>query len=192
MEAKTTNKEGHMESAGIKILVLLITVIFNFYMFLVMMRFLLQWVKADFRNPFCQFLMKITNPLLIPLRKVIPGFYGLDFAAIVLMYAIQIVQLSLLSYILIGLWSPSVFIAGIFGILKYYVNTMFFVIIINAIMSWFSTSKYNPMVILIQQLSEPWLSRIRKIIPAIAGLDFSPLIALVILQIINILLSSFY
>ena len=181
-----------MESAGIQILTLLITVIFNFYMFLIMARFLLQLVKADFRNPFCQFLMRTTNFCLIPLRRVIPGFFGADIAALVLLYALQVIEMSLLSLVVVHGWNPVIFYAALFGVLHFYTNIMFFVILINAIMSWFSPSRYNPMVIIIHQLAEPWLSRIRRYIPAIAGMDFSPLIALVILQILNILIATAY
>src|SRR6185437_7488882 len=82
------------------VLLFLINTLFSLYIAAVMMRFLLQWAKADFYNPFCQFLMKITNPLLLPLRKIITGWLGLDIAALVLMLLLQLIEIALLEWII--------------------------------------------------------------------------------------------
>ena len=80
-------------------LVFLINTIFSLYILCVMLRFFLQWVKADFYNPLCQTLIKITNPLLRPLRRIIPGWFGLDIAAIVLMVILELISVALLALI---------------------------------------------------------------------------------------------
>ncbi|HSR62519.1 MAG TPA: YggT family protein, partial [Gammaproteobacteria bacterium] len=81
----------------------LISVIFDLYILAVMLRFLLQWVRADFYNPFSQFLVKVTNPALRPLRRIIPGYAGIDWPSILLMLILQAVELVLISLLKIGI-----------------------------------------------------------------------------------------
>ena len=81
-----------MNSRGLYALVFLINTVFGLYTAAVMLRFLLQWMRADFYNPICQAIVKLTNPPLLPLRRVIPGWRGLDFAAVVLVVILQIID----------------------------------------------------------------------------------------------------
>ena len=175
---------------GIKVLLLLISIIFNLAELFVLLRFLLQLVKADFRNPFCQFLMKITSPLLHPLRRIIPGAYGIDIAALVLFYLLIWAEGSLISLLNFQYWSAFSFISALLDGIHFYLNLTFFLIILGAIIGWIPQAKFHPTGILIHLLTDPYLKVIRRIVPTLGGFDFSPLIALVIIQILNLGLAS--
>ena len=88
-----------MTATLINIAVFLITTLFSMYMTAILLRFLFQWVKADFYNPICQFLIKVTNPLLIPFRRIIPGWFALDIASLVLLFIVQLLELGLLTFV---------------------------------------------------------------------------------------------
>lgn len=169
----------------------LIQVLFGFYILAVMLRFLLQWVRADFYNPLVQFLVKLTNPPLVPLRRLIPGILGLDMAAVVLMVGLQVIELLLV-------FAVSGYTANIQGLLvlsaaellTLLINIYFWAVIIQAILSWINPDTYHPAIILLHQLTEPILRPARNILPPISGLDLSPLLVLIALQLANILLVS--
>lgn len=169
----------------------LIQVLFGFYILAVMLRFLLQWVRADFYNPLVQFLVKLTNPPLVPLRRLIPGIAGLDMAAVVLMVGLQVIELLLV-------FAVSGYTANIQGLLvlsaaellTLLINIYFWAVIIQAILSWINPDTYHPAIILLHQLTEPILRPARNLLPPISGLDLSPLLVLIALQLANILLVS--
>lgn len=155
-------------------------------MTLVLLRFLLQWVKADFYNPYCQLLIKCTNFFLVPLRRIIPGFFGLDLAALVLIFLLQIVQIVLLALVFknnINIW---LLIPVLMGLIILVLNTYFYAILIRAILSWVNPDPYNPMFHILIQLTEPVLKPVRKVLPEFAGFDFSPLLILILIQVILI------
>ncbi|HVA54291.1 MAG TPA: YggT family protein, partial [Gammaproteobacteria bacterium] len=95
-----------MNGRGLYALVFLINTLFGLFTAAVILRFLLQWLRADFYNPICQAIVKITNPLLLPLRRIIPGWRGLDFAAVVLAVILQLINVTLVLVIVIGFPSP--------------------------------------------------------------------------------------
>ena len=167
--------------------VFLVNTIFTLYILCVMLRFFLQWVKADFYNPLCQFLIKVTNPLLIPLRRIIPGWFGLDIAAIVLMIILELVNVILLALISGLPISGFIIVVMIVKLIRLMLNMYFFTILIRAIMSWVNPSPHNPIYVVLIQLTEPLLRPIRRVIPIIGGFDLSPLVVLILLQLISIL-----
>lgn len=168
----------------------LITLIFQLYILAVMMRFLLQLVRADFYNPLSQLLITITNPVLRYLRRWIPGYAGIDWPSLLLMFVLQAVELSL-----IALLEPVAFpaISGLFlltltYLLKMVIWIYIFVILLQAIISWINPGAYSPVTILMYQLTEPVLRPCRRIIRPAGGMDFSPLVVLIILQLLLMLL----
>jgi YggT family protein len=169
--------------------VFLIQTLFGFYILAVMLRFLFQWARADFYNPLVQFLVKLTNPPLVPLRRLIPGFMGLDMAAVVLMLALQFLELLLILLLsgqganLMGLLVLT--IAELLGLL---INVLFWAVIIQAILSWFSPDYRHPAVRLLHQLTEPVLRPARRLLPPFSGLDLSPILVLIALQLLKLLL----
>lgn len=167
----------------------LINTVFGLYLFAVMLRLLLQWVRADFYNPISQFLVKITNPPLRPLRRIIPGWGGLDLASILLLIALQMLELYLANLIL-GRAMPlsGMFVTAIGELLNLLMNIFVIGILIQVVLSWVAPATYNPATALLHRITEPVLAPARRIIPPISGIDLSPLLALVALQLVKMLL----
>ena len=172
---------------------LLINSIGSLILLIIFLRFLLQLVRADFYNPLSQMIVKFTNPMLIPLRRVIPGFGGLDVASLVLAFAAQYLLIMLILVVAgYGLNLPWVMMLGwsAVGLLKLVMNIYFWGMLIMVIASWVAPNSYNPALILINQLLEPVVAPVRRIMPDMGGLDLSPLIVLLGIQVLEILLLS--
>ncbi|MCO6441906.1 MAG: YggT family protein [Nitrococcus mobilis] len=167
----------------------LIDTLFSLYILVVMLRFLLQWVRADFYNPISQFLVRLTQPALKPLRRVIPGFAGIDLSSVVLMVILQIVSLALimavygvtpkLSYLIIR--TPA-------ELLSMLLNLYLVAIIVQAVLSWVQPDAYHPAMLLLYSLTEPVLRPFRQIVPVIGGIDLSPLAALITIEVLKLLI----
>ncbi|NOX44051.1 MAG: YggT family protein [Gammaproteobacteria bacterium] len=169
--------------------VFLIETLFGLYILAVMLRFLLQWVRADFYNPLAQVLVKVTNPPLIPLRRIIPGFRGVDFASILLMLVLQALALILIGMVKGVAFQPAGLIVLSFTkLLSLMFNVFFFSILIQVIISWISPGSHNPVVSLVHSLNEPLMRPVRRIIPPISGLDLSPLVVMIGIQLCNMLI----
>jgi YggT family protein len=169
----------------------LIETIFGLYILIVMLRFLLQWARADFYNPVSQFIVKATQPALKPLRKIIPGIGGLDAAALVFMIILKLVELWLVTGLL-GL-SPQIgglVILSIADLLGLLINVFIFSILIQVIVSWVNPGMHNPVMGLLHSLTEPLLGPARRVIPPISGLDLSPIVVIIILQLTSMLAVS--
>ncbi len=170
----------------------LIETLFSLYILAVFLRFLFQLVRADFYNPFSQALVVVTNPTLLPLRRVIPGFYGIDFAALVLMLALQC-----LKNVLIGLLFGQVYnVLGLIvfsaaELLKFTIYVFIFLIFIRVILSWVAPyGGHNPVVGLLVSVTEPLMRPARNLIPPISGLDLSPIAVFILLYLTLILIVS--
>ncbi len=169
--------------------IFLIQTLFGLYTGAVMLRFLLAMVRADFYNPVSQFLVKVTNPPLLPLRRIVPGVMGIDMASIVLLIVLQATKLLLIAAIQgFSLQPLGLLVLTLAGLLTLLLNIYFFAILIQVILSWVSPGNYNPAVALIHSLNEPLLGRARRILPPISGFDLSPILVLVGLQLLEILL----
>lgn len=169
--------------------IFLIEVTVGLYILAVMLRFLLQWVHADFYNPLAQVIVKITNPLLIPLRRLIPGFGGIDWASIILVLLLIAIKLWLISAVqgrlLPGAALPPLMLAELISL---FLGIFTFTILIQVIISWVAPNQYNPAVVLLHQLNEPLLRPMRRLLPSLGGLDLSPMLALVLIQLSKMLL----
>ncbi len=160
----------------------LVTTLFDIYIWIVLTRFILQLVRADFYNPVSQFVVKATSPVLTPLRRMIPGFGGLDVASLVLFLALVLVKLGLYVYVFKGAYlSPMGFIIlSLMSIASTIINYFLFVIFVSAILSWVvAAGGYNPFADLLHQIAEPVLGPARKIIPPMGGLDISPMLVMI-------------
>jgi YggT family protein len=169
---------------------LLVQFFFYAYILIVVLRFLLQVVRADFYNPLSQFIVSATNPVLIPLRKVIPGLFGIDIASIVLAIILQMVTLQLLLLLAGGGMYPIV--ALVFGsavkLVGLVLNVYFYSFIILVVISWVAPQTQNPAISVVNSLTEPVLRPIRKLMPSMGGLDFSIMIAMLGILVIKIAL----
>ncbi|MFT6388546.1 MAG: YggT family protein [Cellvibrionaceae bacterium] len=172
-----------------QIALLLVEFFSYFYILIVMLRFLLQLVRADFYNPLSQFIVKATNPLVIPLRKVIPGLFGIDIASLVLAIALQILAFLVMSIIANGTMIPFVTlsIGSVLKLIELTLNIYFFSFIIMVIISWIAPNTHNPVMAMISSLTEPVLRPLRKTIPSMGGLDFSVMVAMLGIFILKIL-----
>lgn len=172
-------------------LVFVVSTAFSLYVLAFMLRFLLQWVHADFYNPFSQFLVRITQPLLRPLRRVVPGFGGIDVAALLVMLALQVLSVIVLAIIQLGgLPGPGfIVIKSVGDLVGLLLNVFLVAVIVQAILSWVAMGGgYHPIMSLLDSLTEPVLRPARQILPPIGGLDLSPLIVLVIIQVAKMLI----
>lgn len=183
-----------MGSVTTNVSTFLVDTLFTLYIAVVMLRLLLAWAKADFYNPISQFLVKATNPVLVPLRRVIPSIGQLDTASVVLALALKTLQLWLLTAIAgISIGIPGLIVAAVFQLLQLVIYIYIFSIIIQAILSWVAPTAQmygNPAAALLYSLNEPLLKPARRMLPDIGGLDLSPLVVIIGLNVLLIVLKS--
>ena len=171
--------------------VFLISTIFNLYLMVVLLRFWLQLSKADFYNPMSQFVVKATHPIIGPMRRVIPSIGAIDVATLVLALIVAMGKSLALSLLLGGNINPiGMIIIGALSVLKEFLTLVFWVLILRAILSWVSQGS-SPVEYVLQQLTEPFLAPIRRILPPMGGLDLSVLVAIIGLKFIELLLADF-
>lgn len=165
----------------------LVNTLFSLYGMVVLLRFLLQLVRADFYNPLSQFVVNATTPLLRPLRRVIPGAFGIDFAALLLVYVVALVTVGLLAAIA-GASLPLPVLLGYAALkcLVLLINLYFFTILVQAILSWVNPG-WSPVSAVLHALNDPLLRPFRRIIPPLGGIDLSPLFAIILLQFLGFL-----
>lgn len=177
----------------VNILHLIVYSLMSLFLVIVILRFLLQLVRADFYNPVSQAIVKITMPLLKPLRKVIPSVLGIDTASVVLIILVQLVATMLLALIM-GVWgiilNPLPLILwGLVGALTVISSIFFWCMIISIIGSFIAPFSNHPLLTLANQIINPLAAPIRKLIPPIGGvLDISPIIILLGLKIVDMLI----
>ncbi len=165
--------------------VFLIEVLFGLYILALMLRFLLAMVRADFHNQLSQFIVKVTNPPLVPLRRFIPAFMGIDWANIILIFALQSIAIMLTMMIVAGgIAAPAgLLVITLAEILKTLIYLYLFIILIQVVISWVNPGTYNPMTVMMHQLTEPLMRSVRRIIPPAGGFDWSALIVIILLQL---------
>lgn len=170
----------------------LIDFVFDTYLLIIILRIWLQMARADFYNPFSQFIVKATNPILVPLRRIIPGLGGFDLAALLLALVIAALKFVILVTLNSGQLDFVVLplLAGLLVIKKAGV-TLFWVMIIRAILSWVSQGR-QPIEYVMAQLTDPLLAPIRRVIPPMGGLDLSMIVAFVGLTFINMLMGDIF
>jgi len=177
-------------SRSVVALVFVINTLLGLYTAAVLLRFLMQQVRADFYNPLAQVVVKLTNPLLLPLRRMIPPWGKKDMAALVLIALVQFANVWLVLFVSSSpytyAWGSIVFWT-VFKIIFILVNLYFFSILLEALMSWLGHGR-SPIDGLLRPLNAPLLRPARRILPPTSGLDFSPLLVMLVLQVINLLL----
>ncbi len=178
-----------MNNTGASAFSYLIGTLIDLYIAAVMLRLLLQWVRADFYNPVCQFLVKVTNPVLVPLRRIVPSIRQLDTASVLLMLILEFFSIWIISRIgskIIPLEQIAFF--SIIKLMATLLWTYFFLIIVMVILSWAGPRLHHPVIPLVYQLTEPVLRPFRKVIPPVAGFDLSPIFALIAIRFLLVLL----
>ena len=169
--------------------IFLIDTVFSLYILAIILRFLFQWTRVDFYNPISQFLVKITHPPLKVLRRFIPSIGKIDTASLVFALALQmLMDFSILMLKGVMVNPAALLIMSFNQLLGLLINVFVFAVFARAILSWFDPGNYNPASSILQNLTEPLLSLCRKIIPDLGGIDLSPLVALVLLQLAKMMI----
>lgn len=174
----------------VQIVRLIVDTVGGLYLSAMLLRFMMQLARADFYNPISQFIVKVTNPPLLPLRKIIPGLFGLDLASLVLSVVIKYVMFLIPLLFISGLSIPFLILipAAILAIIANIAGLYFVIVIISIITSFVAPQSYHPAIVLVRQLSEPVLKPLQRLLPPFGGLDFSPILFFLLLQILGILL----
>ncbi len=173
-----------------EILGYLIQTALSIYLLAMLLRFLLQLVRADFYNPISQFLVKITNPLVVPARRLIPGLGGIDLASLLLAVLLQLACI-IAMLLLHGLGLPNILILlawSLLGVLSLLVNIYFFALLAMIILSWVAPGSNHPAIYLLHQITEPVMAPFRKALPPMGGMDFSPILVFILINVLQIAL----
>jgi YggT family protein len=167
----------------------LIDTAFTFLILAVLLRILLQWIYADFYNPISQMVLRTSNFLVIPLRRIIPAYYGIDWASFILLLLLGLLKQGLLVLVQTGIWvnTAGLMLLGIADILGFLFYIYLFSMIVIVVASWLNPTSTHPLVQIASQLVSPLLNRIRGFLPPLAGFDLSPLLLTIVLILFNIL-----
>ncbi|MSQ66799.1 MAG: YggT family protein [Gammaproteobacteria bacterium] len=171
---------GYVAGAAIFVL----DTIFGLYVGLVLLRLLLQWARADFYNPLSQAVVKITNPLLRPLRRHIPAVGRIDSASVVLVVVLQLLNIGISVQLVGGSTRPAgLLVVALAALLSKVIYLLIFAILIQVVASWVAPGSRNPVLYLADSITAPVLQPLRDRLPALGGLDLSPMAALMGLQL---------
>ncbi len=166
-----------------------LSLFFDLYIFILLLRLLFQKLGASWHNPISQFVIKFTEPVIRPLRRIIPGFRGFDLSIVFVVLILEMIDAWLLGALhfrlFFGFWS--VLMIAIGDLFLNLSNIYFYAIIISSLMSWFPLLQNNALGVVARLISNPFLNLFRRFIPPISGMDLSPLFALVSLMLMNYL-----
>lgn len=170
--------------------IFLVQSIFDLYIFILLLRVILQWVNIDSYNPIFVLVAKLTNPPLRPICRVIPSLYGIDFAAIILLLGLEMLKGAFLFSIQIHAMPHllGLVVLAFAELLNQLINIFFYTVIALTILSWISPLVHSPLIEILVRICEPLIKPIRGLLPSISGLDFSPLILIVSLKLLTMLL----
>lgn len=174
-------------------IIFLIDVLFDIYIAILLVRFLLQQVGADFYNPISQFIVKATQPPVKIARRIIPGYRGMDIATLVLVALFIFLKLLILSAISQISYSPgSLLIVSLYDLISLVFDIFIFAIFIQAILSWINPDPYNPVASLLRSLTAPVLRPVQRYVKPMGGLDLSPIVALIGLMFLKRVVLYFF
>lgn len=169
----------------------LISTVLDLYIMIVLLRIWLQAARADFYNPFSQFIVKATQPVVAPLRRVIPSIGSIDLATLLFAYLLSVLKFVALIMIANGtlVFSADFLFFGLLSLLKAAGSLIFWVLLLRAILSWVSQGR-SPIEYVFHQLTEPMLAPIRRFLPPMGGFDLSVLVLFIALQFANFLVGD--
>lgn len=172
-----------------QVLEFLIDTVSGFFVFLLLARFHFQWLRVPFRNQAGEFVIALTNWMVMPARRVIPGVAGLDLPTFLLAWIVQAATLAVI-YVLRGYEFSDVFSAGIlfglalFDLLRFSLYILIFALVMQAVLSW--TNPHSSLSAIFDAMVRPFLRPVRRFVPPISNIDLSPLVLLVLLQVLLI------
>jgi len=181
-----------MPSNVIDALVFIVNAIGQLFLFVLLLRFLLPWLGADFRNPIAQAILRITSPVVMPLRRIVPSAGRIDTATILVAFIVQYI-LILLILLMYGRTAGigAIALTAVVNLVLLTLRLFIFAIIIRVILSWIAPGGHNPALAIIHTLTDRVLMPFRRIIPPLGGLDLSPLLAIILITAITIVVAGF-
>ena len=173
-------------------LIFIVKTFIDLYILAYVLRLILQWARADFYNPFSQFIVRATNPLVIPGRRILPAIGRLDTATLVAIFLLELGAILILRWLdagMLGLPPKYVALWTLMRTAVAFINLFFFAILIRVLLSWVSPGTHSPVTAIIWSITEPVMAPVRRLIPPMGGFDFSPILILVGLQALRMLIS---
>jgi YggT family protein len=166
--------------------VFLIQTFFGIYFVLIMVRFLMQVSRADYYNPICQGIIKVTDPAIRPFRKLLPTVRGVDFATLTVGFLVELIAIVLIMLVMGGAPFLPIYIGWVLvGMLSIIFDVYFFALLIMVISSWIAPYSTHPVMTLVHQLTEPICTPARKLLPPMGGIDFSIILVFVVITLID-------
>tara|TARA_B100000768_G_C11119259_1_gene306748 strand:- start:29 stop:613 length:585 start_codon:yes stop_codon:yes gene_type:complete len=168
----------------------LVQTVFGLYLTMVIVRFMLQLAKADFYNPIAQTVVKLTQPLVAALQKVMPRTGRFSLATLILAILVQLLLLSVLTLIHPSIPMPNplnLVVWSLLGLASQVLDLLFFAILASIVLSWLAPQTKHPGAYLLHQLTEPVMSPARRMLPNLGGLDFSPILVFIIINLVDML-----
>ncbi len=181
-----------MGSGATSALVFIIHSVAQLYLLVLLLRLLMPWMGASFNNPIAQAILKLTSPLVVPVRRLLPPIGKVDTATVVIAFGLQ--YLTILVIVLILGYPPRIgpiALTAAVSLVALTLRLFAFAILIRVVLSWVSPGAYNPAVAILHALTEPVLRPFRRLIPSLGGLDLSPVFAIILLFAAAIFVSSF-
>lgn len=176
-----------------QIALFLVEAIFSLYIGAVVIRLLLGLARANFHNPLSQFLVKVTNPVLVPMRRFVPSIGSIDTSAVLLAYVLTVIKVSLLFLIVRGaIMFPESLLIAVGELIKTIIWVYIIALILQAVISWVGSTQGNPVSPLIHSLTNPIVRPIRKFVPLIGMMDLSPLVAILGLNVLLIVVNNIF
>ena len=173
-------------------IVFVINALTSLYLLVLLLRFWLPWLQADFRNPLAQGILRLTSPLVIPVRRIVPPIGRLDTATLLVAFIIQYIAV-LLMLLVIGQTAgiAPITLTAIVKLVVLSINLFVYAIFIRIILSWIAQGTYNPATAIITTLTEPVLRPFRRLLPPMGGFDISPIFAIILLLAATIIVNGF-
>ncbi|EFC53942.1 YggT family protein [Enterobacter cancerogenus] len=165
-----------------KTLTFLLSTVLELYTMALLLRVWMQWARCDFYNSFSQFVVKVTQPVVGPLRRIIPAMGPIDSASLLMAFILSVIKAIVLFMVIT--FQPIIWIAAVLILIKTVGLLIFWVLLVMAIMSWVSQGR-SPVEYALIQLAEPLLRPIRNLLPSMGGIDFSPMILVLLLYVAN-------
>lgn len=173
-------------------LIFIIDTLARLYLLVLLLRFWLPVLRVDFRNPIAQGILRLTSPIVIPVRRIIPPIDRLDTATVLIAFALQyLTVLAILAVSGVTAGFVPIAITSLIDLVSLSLNLFTFAIFIHIILSWIAPGTYNPATAFITMLVQPLLRPFRNRIPSLGGLDLSPLIVIILLQACILLVSDY-
>ena len=170
-------------------LIFLVNTVFDLFTVALLLRFFMQWARAPLRNPVSDFLNALTDFMVRPARRVIPGLWGLDLATLVLAWLLQLIEVALVLQIKgyqfgpqAGLAFAALVLMAAVVLVKLLIYIVMVVVIVQAVLTW--VNPYSPVMPLLNSLSRPFLRVFRRFVPPIGNVDLSPLFVVIVCQLL--------